>query len=234
MNGLTSVPDLRATTHIIADLLYISPTRNLLYVTDTFTPTFERHSSASHIFEHLSCFLPGLFALGAHALPLDDLESLGIKFEDLGNEKAYGLGGKAYRKLKHYNLKDLHLWAAQGLAQTCWVTYADQPTGLGPDEIVMDVFMGTNTWTEQNDESSPRHDTYLWLDAVEKWRSSGGRGIIPGLADPKPIIYSKGETSVGGKSRDYVIRKPGFLLRPEVRIITIDIDLKSSFPTQRR
>ncbi|KAF8909304.1 glycoside hydrolase family 47 protein [Gymnopilus junonius] len=206
---------IQATTHIITDLLYLSPTRNLLYVTDSSTPTFERQTSPSHIFEHLSCFLPGLFALGAHTLPLDNLEALGLKLEDLGNEKSYGLGGKAYKKLKRYNLKDLHMWAAEGLAQTCWVTYADQPTGLGPDEMFMDVIMGKNTFAEPNEQSSAKHGTYLWMDAVEKWRSSGGRGIIPGLADPKPIIYSHGETSTGGQSRDYVIRKPGYLLRPE-------------------
>lgn len=48
--------------------------------------------------EHLSCFLPGLFALGVHVLG-----------EELSEAE-----------------RELHLWAARGLGQTCWIMYADQ------------------------------------------------------------------------------------------------------------
>ncbi|KAI0796069.1 glycoside hydrolase [Abortiporus biennis] len=48
---------------ILKELLYISPTRQLLYVTDT------NNGIPSHTFEHLSCFLPGLLTLGAHTIP---------------------------------------------------------------------------------------------------------------------------------------------------------------------
>ncbi|KDR80608.1 hypothetical protein GALMADRAFT_240949 [Galerina marginata CBS 339.88] len=204
---------LRATTYIISNLLYLSPTRKLLYVTDSTTPTFDRHEPPSHIFEHLSCFLPGLLALGAHTLPLDNLAELGIDFESLGNEATYGLAGRAYTRLKHYNLKDLHLWAAEGLAQTCWVTYADQPTGLGPDEVVMETSVGKTSWKWTDGASSTRQGTHLWMDMVEKWAESGRRGIVPGLADPRPIKAER----LGGKgaSRDYLLRRPGYLLRPE-------------------
>lgn len=27
------------------------------------------------------------------------------------------------------------MWAAEGLAETCWVVSVDQETGLGPDEV---------------------------------------------------------------------------------------------------
>jgi hypothetical protein len=183
----------------ISTLLYLSPTRNLLYVTDRNASTYPREPS--HTFEHLSCFLPGLLVLGAHTLPLDNLESLGINLVDLAKKGGYGEFSKGYEILSSYNLTQVHLWAAEGIAQTCWLTYADQPTGLGPDEIRMDIG-GT-----------------LWIDALEQWRKSGARGPPPGVADKEPIIYSEAErlqpTSVW-KRRDYAAKKRGYLLRPEV------------------
>ncbi|KAF9561220.1 glycoside hydrolase family 47 protein [Agrocybe pediades] len=195
---------LRATTYIITNLLYLSPTRNLLYVTDTTASTFGHSKMPTHIFEHLSCFLPGLLALGADTLPLDNLTELGINWDNLGNETTYGHAGTAYQMLRRHSLKDLHMWAAEGIAQTCWATYADQPTGLGPDEVVMDTVADDNSKTSQNGEKSA---TFLWIDAVEKWRKSGRRGIVPGLREPIPVKP--------GKVRDYVFRRPGYLLRPE-------------------
>ncbi|KAH9987760.1 glycoside hydrolase [Russula compacta] len=59
---------LRSANAILDHLTYITPTRNLLYVTDA-------HLNSSgvldptHIFEHLTCFLPGVLALGAATLP---------------------------------------------------------------------------------------------------------------------------------------------------------------------
>ena len=47
------------------------------------------NDTLSHEFEHLSCFLPGLLALGVYTLP----------------------------ELSHRD-KDLHMWAARGLAYT--------------------------------------------------------------------------------------------------------------------
>jgi mannosyl-oligosaccharide alpha-1,2-mannosidase len=48
---------------ILENLVFLSHTRNLLYITDTngLIPTRK--------FEHLSCFFPGLLALGASTLP---------------------------------------------------------------------------------------------------------------------------------------------------------------------
>jgi len=161
----------------------------------------------SHIVEHLSCFLPGLLAVGAHTLPLDRLDELGIDLDKLGYEKMHGYKGERYRTLKEYNLKELHLWAAEGLAQTCWVTYADQPTGLGPEEISIIA------WDIKPEEERK----YRWIEALDKWKGSGGRGIIPGLADPVPIVYSEEERlSRNATRRGYVVRNPGYLLRPEV------------------
>ncbi|KAH9479527.1 Mannosyl-oligosaccharide alpha-1,2-mannosidase IA [Psilocybe cubensis] len=199
--------DIRATTYIITNLLYLSPTRNLLYVTDAIAGSYNQQDTPSHIQEHLSCFFPGLLALGAHTLPLDNLAGMGVDFEALANTDSYGLGGQGYAKIRGYNLKELHMWAAKGLGQTCWATYADQPTGLGPEEILMQIRTGQKTWMAAGGTWSQKPVSYLWIDAVEKWRQSGGKGVLPGLADPKPVLTSTG--------RDYTMRKSSYLLRPE-------------------
>lgn len=210
---LSQILDIRATTNIITNLLYLSPTRHLLYVTDTVSSTFERRGSPTHVFEHLSCFLPGLFALGAHTLPLDKLDLLGIDLIQLGASEDYGYAAKAYRRLSSYNLKELHLWAAEGLAQTCWLTYADQPTGLGPDEVVMKFTPKTLAGNRYQAEA----DNYLWINALDKWKKSGSRGGVPGLKEKQPIIYTEDQRLNGKASeRDYFVKKTGYLLRPEV------------------
>lgn len=150
--------DVRDVSSIIRNLLYVTPNRHLLYVTDM------QGSSPTHTFEHLSCFLPGLLALGAHTLPLSPRD------------------------------RQLHQWAAQGLAYTCWITYADQATGLGPDEMSM------------------THGT-KWLEEVESWEEQGRPGgVPPGLAETPAIPGT-------GTQKDYIAVKPGYLLRPEVSAV---------------
>ncbi|KAI0741365.1 glycoside hydrolase [Daedaleopsis nitida] len=138
---------------IIKNLLYVTSNRKLLYVTDALG------GAPTHTFEHLSCFLPGLLALGVHTLALSPRD------------------------------RQLHEWAARGLAYTCWITYADQPTGLGPD--IMSMTGGTK-----------------WLDAVEAWERRGGAGgVPPGLAEVPPTADLQ--------QRDYHATAPGYFLRPE-------------------
>ncbi|KAF5377767.1 hypothetical protein D9757_008115 [Collybiopsis confluens] len=179
---------IRATTHIITNLLFLSPHRHLLYVTDTTFSTVEHRARPTHRFEHLSCFLPGLLALGASTLPLDDLESLGISLEGLGNESMFGKAGRNYQHLSGYNLKKLHLWAAKGLAQTCWLSYADMPTGLGADEMVMHT-AGDDRWGETLD-GFKEGAGYLWIEAMDRWKRSGARGAPPGVGDKTPTLES--------------------------------------------
>ncbi|KAH9852168.1 seven-hairpin glycosidase [Lenzites betulinus] len=153
---------LRDVQAVLSNLLYVTPTRGLLYVTDT-----SAHGP-SHTFEHLSCFLPGLLALGAHTLPLSASE------------------------------RERHQWAAQGLAHTCWTTYADHATGLGPDEMVMAHV--------PVDDAHPRGG--LWVDLLADWEARGRPGRVPpGLKQvpPQPVA---GE-------RDYRATKVDYLLRPE-------------------
>ena len=206
---------MRATTHIINNLLYVSPTRQLLYVTDTTYPTYEHRGRPSHIFEHLSCFLPGLLALGAHTLPLDNLSSMGINLADLGGHGQFGDASQGYERLAKYNLRDLHMWAAEGLAETCYITYADMPTGLGPDEVMFKT-SDSRGFGKQQDGTWLNGGGELWIDAVDTWKRRG-RGMVPGTGDKKKKIYSEKERLTGsGTGRDYTVKKSAYLLRPEV------------------
>ncbi|KAH7914600.1 glycoside hydrolase family 47 protein [Hygrophoropsis aurantiaca] len=145
---------IKAASGIIDNLLFLSPNRKLLYVTDI------QNGRPSHVLEHLSCFLPGLLALGAHTLDLPAAES------------------------------ERHRWAASGLAYTCWISYADQATGLGPDEMMMDS-----------------GGAMKWMDALNVWDGEGRPGDVPpGLHEPPPVKSG---------SRDYRARKTSYLLRPE-------------------
>src|SRR5258708_19226279 len=60
--------DIRSANAILDHLTYISPMRHLLYVTDANVDS-DGDFSPSHIFEHLTCFLPGVLALGAATIP---------------------------------------------------------------------------------------------------------------------------------------------------------------------
>ena len=107
----------RTISKIIEHNLYLSPSRGLLYVTD-YTSNW-----VSRRFEHLSCFLPGLLALGAETLPADALTD---------------------------DERQLHRWAAQGLGEACATIYNDNPTGLGAEEIVKIELLVEETWARGN------------------------------------------------------------------------------------
>lgn len=112
------------------------------------------------------------------------------------------------------------MWAAEGLAQTCYLTYADSATGLGPDEMQMELSYAYAGEKENGVHGFPRkvrNEAYLWIEAVDRWTQSGRKGAVPGLNDKKPVRYTADERSRGsGKGRDYVMRKTDYLLRPEV------------------
>lgn len=145
----------------------------------------------SRVFEHLSCFLPGLLTLGAHTL-----SSTG----DLTAEES-----------------ERHQWAAEGLANTCWVTYADHVSGLGPDEmkfIATDFVFDdpdTQAYVSQASQENKTEGLMMgrWMDHVREWENAGRPGDLPpGIKDPQPVLTGQ---------RDYVNTKSGYLLRPEVR-----------------
>lgn len=177
---------------------------------------WKRGLTPSHAFEHLACFFPGLLALGVHLLPLNHLDALGINATALGDD------------LAEFDLADLHLWAAEGLAQTCYLSYADQPTGLGPEIMWMDVdsagairwIDALRTWKAGRDEPGGRRKRALaWGPAppgigdMKPWTSPlGGNVTVEDLVRPG---RRKGKTKTYG--RDYLIKNAAYYLRPEVR-----------------
>ncbi|KAG6864617.1 hypothetical protein C0991_008265 [Blastosporella zonata] len=125
---------LKSIDGIMKWLLFVTPTRELLYVASM------NHRAVKHELEHLACFLPGLLALGAHIIP------------------------EAYMSPKE---RERHRWAAEGLAYTCYVSYADQKSGLGPDGLKMTP--GTR-----------------WVEKVAAWEAAGRVGVPPGLKEEGP------------------------------------------------
>ncbi|KAG9124096.1 hypothetical protein FRC07_012851 [Ceratobasidium sp. 392] len=100
---------LASSDSIINHMLFLSPTRKLLYVSDISGP---KHDPSGKL-EHLSCFLPGLFALGADQLT----ESEGMTKQR----------------------KERYMWAAIGLAQTCAGVYEDMDSGIGAEEVLFET-----------------------------------------------------------------------------------------------
>jgi mannosyl-oligosaccharide alpha-1,2-mannosidase len=156
--------DIRSANAILDRLTYISPKRHLLYVTDA-DVNLEGGFAPSHTFEHLTCFLPGVLALGAATLP---------------------------------DMPPTHMWAAQGLAQTCWTLYADSPTGLSPDVVIIN--------TGSTPDNGTRWDG-LWATHLAQWEKNGAQGDPPGLQLAEPVVSAV--------QREYHPIKGDYLLRPE-------------------
>jgi mannosyl-oligosaccharide alpha-1,2-mannosidase len=154
---------------ILDNLTYLTPNRSLLYVTDG-AVDFRGILMPSHKLEHLTCFLPGLLALGAVTIP------------------------DSPRK---------HKWAARGFAQTCWMLYADSPSGLAPDEVIMRS-------RPQNPATNPGPMSFgrPWSTHLEEWEESGAEGDPPGV---RPVLPIKDMN----ETMEYTPTRAEFLLRPE-------------------
>jgi hypothetical protein len=179
---------MKAMTGVLDNLMFLSKTRNLLYITDTnvLVPTRK--------FEHLSCFFPGLLALGAETLPESVMSA---------------------------QQKELHLWAAEGLAHTCWVMYADQPSGLGPEVVMFEGWgqAAGPTWPPQPNEDWKQE---RWMRHVEAWEMGGRQGgKPPGVGDAGMPVKKE-----QGVMMDYMIWTPSYLLRPEVSTCMVSLLLE--------
>ena len=151
--------DIKSATGIINKFIYQTPTRGLLYLVEI------TDGILYHRLEHLTCYLPGVLALGAFLLPDTELSP-----KD----------------------KEIHRWAAHGLAYSCAVSFLDQKSGLGAEDMKM---------------SEGRR----WMEVVDQWESEGRQSgdLPPGMGDPAP------ETDPN--KRDYTTSYPNsWLLRPEV------------------
>ena len=187
---------MKSASGIIRNLLYLSPNRQILYVTDIYTTSTTRPAVPTRKFEHLSCFLPGLLALGAHTLA-----------DEMDPEE-----------------RDLHNWAAAGLAHSCWLMYAEQPTGLAPEEVVFQRSPNVNpggmgrilSKTGDGEEELSNDD--LWIDAVQRWKNKGKRGMPPGVPNKSGNGAAKPLLGANADRREYFALNPKYLLRPEVHI----------------
>lgn len=93
--------------------------------------------------------------------------------------------------------RQLHTWAAEGLAHTCWIMYADQASGLAPELALM------HTWPADWRDGR-------WIDHVEAWQRAGAPGgKPPGVHEPAP-------PAAAGAAKDYTIAVGTYLSRPEV------------------
>ncbi|KAG8980586.1 hypothetical protein FRB90_007618 [Tulasnella sp. 427] len=163
-------------------------------------------------FEHLTCFLPGLLSLGVHTLH------------------------------EHLSLRQrrTHMWAAEGLAQTCWAISMDSQTGLGPDEVVFARWPTTRpkgkdgkpipVTPEQQNEEERRAGR--WVDALaewertsnSRWRKGGVWGtheeantVPPGVRSVVPIVLGaeRGEGKDKDKEGKGMGKRDYWLRRPE-------------------
>ncbi|KAG5650901.1 hypothetical protein H0H81_010599, partial [Sphagnurus paluster] len=152
---------------------YLKSTEGILNTLLHLTPTRDllyvgssNHGKAIHAQEHLACFLPGVLALGAASVP-------------------------ASHPLMPEGTRERHRWAAAGLAYTCYVAYADQESGLGPDGMRM--VPGRR-----------------WGDALGAWERGGRVGAAPGTGEAGRRGRAEGEGQ-----RDYTSGgNPVYLLRP--------------------
>lgn len=158
--SLNAISDISTTNAVIENLMYISPKRQLLYVTDT------NGDYVSHVQEHLACFYSGLLALGVATIPAKDLPPT-------------------------------HAWAAEGLANTCYLSYVETLTGLGPERIAF-----------------PRQKSRLWTKAVREWQRNGKKGGVPPGVNLPPIVAKNGHQ----EDREFTVSDAYSPLRPEVGV----------------
>lgn len=123
----------------------------------------------TRLFHHLACFFPGLLALGVATIPQASLPK---------------------------ETREKHLWTAQGLTETCYLTYADHRSGLGAESVVFRTGNSTE-WEKEYDD---------WAKSGSKEKGLYPPGVSGGDVDSTPT------------NRDYqdLKNRNFYILRPEV------------------
>lgn len=105
------------------------------------------------------------------------------------------------------------MYAARGLALTCYQLYADQKTGLAADNVAF------NTGGK------------LWIEQVKKWRVAGGIRGMPGVKGKggRGPPGTKAQGNKGEKGLDYSISYSSYLLRPEVSVLPFSVSSLSAW-----
>jgi hypothetical protein len=161
----TLLQDLKTAETALNNMTFISPQRHMVYITDV------TGNYPAHRMEHLSCFYPGLLALGVELL---ESETTGKSTK----------GSTLAKKIEIPKaMKDRHLWAAHGIAEACWLMYADNPSGLGSEEILFDA----PTVTDPLSGNATISQQYIkWWDAIDEWINNGkDHPSPPGVFGPK-------------------------------------------------
>jgi len=154
----------------IAQLVYLSPTRHLMYMTRTF------NGDPDGTMQHLTCFFPGLFALSNYLLP----------------DSVYMPGEK-----------QVFEYVAEGLANTCYILYADSLTGLGPEEVRFQSYKGIDDY-----------ESGRWIHHLQEWEKRSRKSSKPpGLQTPVPQRRDNADS----RHKDYYYTDRLWLCRPEAR-----------------
>ncbi|KAH9012123.1 seven-hairpin glycosidase [Lactarius pseudohatsudake] len=98
------------------------------------------------------------------------------------------------------NVPQRHMWAARALAHTCWVLYADSPSGLAPDVVLMR--------SPQQGLASPSPFGRPWVAHLKEWEQSGSHGDPPGVRSPESVRDTD-------TAPEYAPVANCYLLRPE-------------------
>lgn len=169
--------------------------RNLTYISTNRELVYITNAQGkypAYKMEHLSCFYPGLLSLGVELLTSSsELPA---------------------------RLKERHQWAAEAIAETCWVMYADNPTGLGSEVIYFDrpllpqtppvppvqKAVGEGAPAPANPRPNtpkytPVDDGYnRWWNAIDEWEGQGRPNTkAPGVhhAQRKLVVTNGGKGS---------------------------------------
>ncbi|KIM22542.1 glycoside hydrolase family 47 protein [Serendipita vermifera MAFF 305830] len=212
---------LQAMDGVINHLLFLSPKNDLLYMTD-----LGSWATPSGQFEHLSCYMPGVLALGARLLdpefpwdhrhrhhPRSPLESpLNVSSSEYQPPYSHRLRSRAPVHVDQEQLRrtlDLHMRAAEGLAYTCWSMYASTKTGIGPETVTFHSpdppeHLEGSQWLTRD-----RYNPVKWGPRVDKWERSGRQGPLVGTdRTTEDGIFAEAD-------KDWTLRDERYLLRPE-------------------
>lgn len=176
---------------MINHLMYLSRDRNLLFVTD-----IGNWGTPSGNMEHLSCYLPGVLALGARLLDPE------YPWTNRRSSRIYPRAPVPTIDLRA--TLDLHMRAATGLAHTCWVMYDEMESGIGPE-----ILHFNPPDTEEHVQTRHAWDSLKWGPKVAAWERGGRVG---------PLVGTEGWHMEKPKEREYRVLDSRYILRPEVRL----------------
>jgi hypothetical protein len=201
-------------------------------------------ATPSGVFEHLSCYMPGVLALGARLLdpsypwPHDppharSQSSSSSNFTSDSENQYQPPYSHRFRPrtpvhIDGFELRqtlDLHMRAAKGLAYTCWALYASTESGIGPESVRFDMPSRPEGETAVPWAVRDRYALLQWGPRVAEWEQSGRKGGLVGTEEEAGKKAWKWWRKEGEKPRengfipdiekDWLWKDQRYLLRPE-------------------